>query len=424
MMYDRLISLQKPILASVVGAGNFGAEMVTQIAHISNMEVAVLCDLDTKKAKNVYIEAGYSPTDIVFAETALQANVYIEQGKRVIMDNSFEMTLTAIDVVCDATGEPYFGAELAYKAITAGKHTVVINIESDVGAGSALHKLAQKNNVIYTEADGDQPSLINGLFDWCRCLGIDVIAAGKWTTLLPEELWADKVKRTDSGYADGSKNQVEMCCVANMTGLLPDKRGMHKPSLILKDIPEVFCTKGDGGIFESTGVVDVVNCLSPDGKTVLEGVLSGGVFVVAQCDNPRFDSTLYSKNVLHSKNNKRALLYRPYHMVGIEAPISIMRAVLYNEATGAPLKEPVAEVVAIAKRDLKKGDRLDGIGGKTVRGEIERVEVLKNNRYLPLCLAEDVVLNTDVSHNTPITMDMLESPGQSFMWKLKTGSIL
>ena len=404
----------------IAGAGDFGAEMATQISRIRNMETCVLCDLDVEKAKSVFIEAGCREDDIAFADTAEKAAALIQKGKRVVSDNAVEMARAdGIEVVCDATGEPYFGAELAHGAILARKHVVVVNIESDVGTGFIMSKLARENGVVYTGADGDQPSLINGLVNWSRCLGFGIVAAGKWTSLHPEEMWFNSAKRTDSGYADGSKNQVEMCCVANMTGLVPDTRGLRKPSLQLDEIADVFALKSDGGIFSQNGVIDVVNCLSADGKTRLEHRLGGGVFVVAECDAPRFAGMLASKSVQRSRDGKRAFLYRPYHLVGIEAPMSIMRAALCNEATGAPLERQVAEVIAISKRDLKKGERLDGIGGKTVRGEIELASVSASERSLPLCMAEDVVVKQDVPRNTPLSLDMLEKDGESFLWHLR-----
>ena len=415
----KLHSLTKPIRVGIAGAGEFGIEMITQGTYIRNFEVSCVCDLEVNRAKAAYIEAGYSADDIVFAATATQANALIEKGKRVITDNAFEMIKANIDAVCDVTGAPYFGAEFAYKAIDEGKHVIVVNIESDVGVGAILSRHAKSRGVVYTEGDGDQPSLIKGLYEWCETLGIEVVTAGKWTTMFPEELQPKGEGRVDSGYFDGSKNQVEMCCVANMTGLIPDIRGMHRPSLTLTEIVDTLIPKSHGGMLSQKGVIDVVNCLSPDGKTRIEPLLGGGVFVVGACDNPRFSHVIKTKNVLHSKDGKHALLYRPYHLVGIEAPMSIIKAVLYNEATGAPLPTPVADVFAISKVPLKAGTKLDGIGGKTMRGEVDTVATVKAQNLLPLCLAEDVTLNRDIPANTPLTYDMLKNPGKSFMWQLR-----
>ncbi|MCL1909976.1 MAG: Gfo/Idh/MocA family oxidoreductase [Kiritimatiellaeota bacterium] len=419
-LLEILVARPQPIRVAIVGAGEFGAEMATQIACMRNIRVDVIGDTDTDKARAVFVESGIPADTIRRAQSGAEAQGLIEAGYRVVTDNALEIPQTCVDAVCDATGNPYFGAELAHTAIANGKHVIVVNIESDVGTGYLLRAFAEKNGVVYTEADGDQPSLIKALCDWCDCLGIGVVTAGKWTTMHPEELRPETANRVSAGYFDGSKNQVEMCCVANMTGLPPDIRGMHRPTLALNEIADVFAPKSDGGILDRNGVVDVVNCLTPDGKTYIERLFGGGVFVVAECPaNPRFSAVIRDKYSLRSKDGKRALLFRPHHLVGIEAPMSILKAVLLGEATGAPLREPVAEVIAIAKTDLPAGTILDGIGGRTVRGEIEHRDISDAAGLLPLCMAEGVRLNRAVAKNTALTLDMLAAPGDGFIWKLR-----
>ncbi len=418
-LYQRLLTRDRPIRVCIVGAGDFGAQMATQISHIPNMHVSILCDLDLVRARQVLAQTGYAPEQITVTQSCSRANRCFSAGQAVICEDAFALLNSDFDVLCDVTGEPFFGAELAFRAMEAGKHVVVVNIESDVGFGAALRRKAEQCGVIYTQADGDQPSLIQGLFDWSRCLGLATIAAGKWTCIYPPTLQLQQGKRSDVGYYDGSKNQVELCCVANMTGLLPDVRGMHLPSLAMEEIADAFCSRAEGGIFTQNGVVDAVNCLLPDGVSQRDAHLGGGVFMVAACDNPHFLRTINSKHVTHSRDGKRALLYRPYHLVGIEAPISIMKAVLNHEATASPLPAPVAEVIAIAKRDLPAGTQLDGIGGQCVRGEIERVTLTHKKQYLPLCMAEEALLTRDIPAGQPIPMDCIQPQWSAFIRSLR-----
>ena len=418
-LLETLVARPRPISVGIVGAGDFGAEMVTQIAVMPNIQVDIIGDTDTEKARALFIECGVPADKIRRTQSGAEARRLIAQGYRVVTDIALEIPLTDVDAVCDATGNPYFGAEFAHTAIANGKHVVVVNIESDVGVGSILRAAAEKNGVVYTEADGDQPSLIKGLCDWCGCLGLGVVTAGKWTTFHPEEFRPEVANRVGAGYWDGSKNQVEMCCVANMTGLPPDVRGMHKPTATLREIADILAPRADGGILNRSGVVDAINCATPDGKTMVEHLCGGGVFVVAESAGARFSHVIRGKNVLHSKDGRRALLFRPYHLVGIEAPMSIVKAVLHGVATGAPLRDPVAEVIAISKADLAAGDLLDGIGGRTVRGEVELRKVSDAERLLPLCMAEGVRLNRAVPKNSVLTLDMLEAPGDGFIWKLR-----
>ena len=418
-MMEKLASLPGKIKVGIAGAGEFSTELITQLSCIRNMEASVVADLSPAVAVRALLAAGYHESDIHVAGSAEEAKRMMELGKRVVLEDGLFINELPVDVVCDITGDPCFGAEFAYRAIENGKHVVVVNIESDVAVGPMLRRLADKAGVVYTEGDGDQPSLIKGLCDWADVLGLGVFAAGKWTHIKPDEMQRAEGKRTDIGYDDGSKNQVEMCCVANMTGLVPDVRGMHKPSLKLEEIISAFERKDRGGLFGGSGIVDVVNCLSPDGKTRVEPMLGGGVFIVVSTDNPAARDVIRHKGFLHSADCSHALIYRPYHFVGIETPMSILKAALYGEPTGAPLPTPVADVVAIAKRDLQPGDLLDGIGGRTVRGEMELARVATEGRLLPLGLAEGVKVNRNVPKGTLLTYDMLEAPGESFVWRLR-----
>jgi predicted homoserine dehydrogenase-like protein len=416
---QKLSALEKPIRVGIAGAGEFSRALATQIPLIHNMEVVVMADLKPQAAIDIFLAAGHHRSDLELADSVSEASRLISLGKRVVLEDAMIMNQLPIDVVCDVTGDPGFGASFAHDAIENRKHVVVINIEADVVTGPILRRLADQAGVVYTEGDGDQPSLIKGLCDWANLLGLGVFAAGKWTHVKPEPMQRADGKRSDIGYDDGSKNQVEMCCVANMTGLVPDVRGMHMPSIGLTDLIATFDLRQAGGILTRKGVVDVVNCLLPDGKTVIEPLLGGGVFIIVETDNPTARDVILTKGFLHNADGSHALIYRPFHFVGIETPISIARAVLYGEATGAPLPLPVADVMAIAKRDLYPGDRLDGIGGQTVRGVIERFDQAARMRALPLGLAEGVRVNRTIATGTILTYDMLEKEGDSMIWQLR-----
>jgi predicted homoserine dehydrogenase-like protein len=418
-MFDKLSALDKPIKVGIAGAGEFSRGLITQLSYIRNMEASVVADLNPMAAVNALKAAGWHESDIRVARSLKEAKQALELGKKVVLEDALVMNNLPLDVVCDITGDPCFGAEFAYRAIERNKHVVVVNIESDVVVGPFLRRFADQAGVVYTEGDGDQPSLIKGLCDWANVLGLPVFAAGKWTHIKPDELQSGEGKRTDIGYDDGSKNQVEMCCVANMTGLVPDIRGMHKPSLRLEEIISTFELKEKGGLFNRPGVVDVVNCLSPDGKMTVEPLLGGGVFIVVSTDNPVAREVIRHKGFLHNADCSHALIYRPYHFVGVETPMSILKAVLYNEPTGAPLPSPIADVVAVAKKDLQPGDCLDGIGGKTVRGEMEIFDIAREARFLPLGLAESVRVNRRIPKGTTLTYNMLEAPGDTFVWQLR-----
>ena len=91
------------------------------------------------------------------------------------------------------------------------------------------------------------------------------------------------------------------------------------------------------------------------------------------------------------------VLYRPYHLVCIETPLSAARAFFYDEPTIAPKGAPISETVAVAKKDLKAGESLDGIGGYTVYGVIDTTQNARQEKALPIGLINDnTILKTDV----------------------------
>ena len=76
---------------------------------------------------------------------------------------------------------------------------------------------------------------------------------------------------------------------------------------------------------------------------------------------------------------------------------------MLGRATGAALPVPVADVVAYAKRALRAGERLDGSGGRTVYGLIERAPLARAEGLLPLGLADGLSLSRDVPADAPLT---------------------
>jgi predicted homoserine dehydrogenase-like protein len=114
------------------------------------------------------------------------------------------------------------------------------------------------------------------------------------------------------------------------------------------------------------------------------------------------------------------VLYRPYHLCSLETPLSAAMAVLDHKATIAPIKGLVSEVVTVAKKDLKAGENLDGIGGYTVYGTLERAEVAKDLNLLPVGLvSRDTILKQAVKKGDLITYDMVELNEDSLLLQLR-----
>jgi predicted homoserine dehydrogenase-like protein len=414
----------RPIQVAVVGTGDYGETLVGQLLQIRGMRPAVVCDLDLARAAQAYRLGGVPANEI---ETVHRRGLLAQRvmaGRPAIADDLALVLCAPVDVVVDCTGEPDVGCEIALGAIENGVHVVMVNVEADATAGAQLAERARRAGVVYTLADGDQPSLIVGLIDWARCLGLEVVAAGKWTMRYPPAEAAarlaaepDPVKSTYT-YLDGTKTQIEMASTANAGGLTVDVAGMHGRALALDEMPALLRPVAAGGILGQSGVVDYVNNRSPAGGTI-EPRLGGGIWAVVGCGSRRGLEAMASKGVVTSADGTHALLYRPNHLVGVETPWSILKAVLEGVPTAAPGPQPQVEVIAVAKVDLPAGQALGGLGTADTAGIAVRAEEAVASGALPVGLAAGVRLKHDVPAGARLIYQMVAGAPDSLAWQLR-----
>jgi predicted homoserine dehydrogenase-like protein len=430
----------RPIRVGVIGTGKFGGGVLAQLSQMRGMEVTVIGELDVERGQRAYTEAGRVPAERVrVAHSLAELHDTVRSGYRAVVPDGRLVTECAlVDVVVEATGSPEVGARMAYQAILNGKHVVMVNVEADITVGAILRRSADAAGVVYSLVDGDQPGCTMNLIEWARALGFEIVAAGRGTVLyaddpagtpdtVPERYGFSPemiARRTINfkmynSFRDGTKANVEMTALANAAGLVPDKRGMHEPAVNLQDIARVFSLREEGGILSRHGVVELANSVAEDGKTLLPNGLGMGVFCVIRTDHPFIQEDLKSYFLAAGGDNQNYLLYRPYHLVAVEAPISIASAVFANEATGSALPTPTAECVTVAKRHLEEGELLDGGGGYTVIGACERADIARSERLLPLGLSAGARLKCDVAAGQSITYEMVEPRTDSFVWKLR-----
>ena len=428
-----------PIRVGIIGAGKFGAGLVAQLSQMQGIVASAIADINLKHAIGAYTVSNIPTDAISHVRNADAINDAIRSGKRAVTEDGLHIIQSdLIDVVVEATGIPEVGARMAYHTLMHQKHLVMVNVETDVTVGPLLRRLADNAGVVYTLVDGDQPGVTMNIVEWAKTLGFEIVAAGRGTIFydddragipdtVPQRFGFSQAliqRRTINfkmfnSFRDGSKAQIEMTSLANMAGLPPDVRGMHEPSVNISDIAQVFSLKEEGGILSCHGVVELANSIAIDGKTMLDDPLRMGVFVVIRTDHPFTQEDLANYNLHPGGEGKNYLLYRPYHLVAVEAPISIAKAVLYGQPTGTPLPTPVADVITVAKRDLKAGEILDGSGGYTVNGLIEKAEIARAENLLPLGLADGTKLKCDVSQGETISYDMVELDEDSFVLKLR-----
>jgi predicted homoserine dehydrogenase-like protein len=400
------------------------------------MRLAVVADLRRENALGAWEANGRR--DAVEGTSAGAVEDAAARGRPVHTSDPAAAVAAPVDVVVEATGHVEAAIRTTLAAFERGKHVVMVTVEADVLAGARLRQMADRAGVVYTLADGDQPAVTYRLFEWARALGYRVVAAGRGTRRypddnagVPEEAFARYGYAEElttrrrfnpqmyNSFRDGSKAQIEMAALANATGLVPDRRGMHEPSAGVRDLPTLFRLRSRGGLLEREGVVDLANVVAADGEGDVPGGQANGVWVVVASDNPFLQEDLAFYGLPASEDKTHAVMYRPFHLCGTETPLSAAEACLYGRATAAALPRPVADVLTVAKRDLRAGDVLDGSGGRLTRGLIERAEVARSEGLLPLGLAPGARLRVDVAASQPIGYDQVDLPEGSLALRVR-----
>lgn len=409
---------QNAINVGLVGAGQMGRGMISQITCMKGIKPVIIVDRTIEKAKNVYRVAGINDDDIFVASTVSQAENAIKSGKYVVTDDIDIITKAIpVDVIVDATGVPEAGAIIALNSIYNGKHIVMLNVEADAVVGPILKRMADSAGVVYTVSAGDEPGAIKELYDFADGIGFEVVAVGKGkNNPLNRDITPDTVRekaeaknlkpRLLTSFIDGTNTMIELTAVSNALGFLPTKRGLIGPTSTLKEMPKLFSLKEQGGILEHNQVVEFVHGIAP------------GVFAIVTTDKPAIKEEMAYLSMGEGPNY---VLYRPYHLASIETPLSVARAYIYNEPTMAPKGVPVSETITFAKKDLKAGEKLDGIGGYTVYGLIDTWENAKKENALPIGLLNrnHITLKTDVKKGEIITYDMVNLDENSMILQLR-----
>jgi len=102
--------------------------------------------------------------------------------------------------------------------------------------------------------------------------------------------------------------------------------------------------------------------------------------------------------------------YWPYHLCHFEVPFTVARAAIFGDAAITPLGTPRVDVVAAAKRDLRAGEILDGLGHYMTYGVCENAETVQEEHLLPIGLAEGCRLRRDVTRDDVLGYDDVEMP--------------
>jgi len=206
-----------------------------------------------------------------------------------------------------------------------------------------------------------------------------------------------------TSFADGTKVSMEMAIVANATGFRVGKRGMYGfQCKHVRDAAALFPMEQ----MLSGGLVDYVLGAEPP----------AGVFIIGYQESPVQRQYLEYYKL---GDGPLYVFYNPYHICHFEVPLTAARAVLFSDATIAPLAGPVVDVITAAKTDLRQGETLDHIGGYKTYGVADNSAVCARERLLPMGLAEGCRLKRDVAKDEVLRYEDIQLPAGRLCDKLR-----
>jgi predicted homoserine dehydrogenase-like protein len=393
-----------PVRVGMVGAGNMAQCIANQLlTPAPGIRLVAIANRTLAKASSVFASAGAKSSREVHSDAELSAAISAKEAA-VTADAELLCRSKDIDVILEATGTVEFASRVASSAIEHKKHVVLANAELDSTLGPILRKRATAAGVVISNMDGDEPGVAMNLVRYARSMGLMPVAAGNLKGMLdpyrtPETQreFAEKHGQTPKivcSFADGTKMAMEGVILANSSGFRVGKRGMHGPKCahvneISQRLPLEQLLSG--------GLVDFALGAAPH----------TGAWVVIHEPNPAKRKTLA---YLKMGEGPLYVLYTPYHLPHIQIASTIARAALLGDPTTAPLGAPVCEVVSVAKRDLKAGEVLDGVGGFSSYGLIENAEVFNAEELLAMGLSEGARLLRDIPKDQPIGLRDVELP--------------
>lgn len=383
-----------PIRIGMIGAGFMARGVLHQIVTTcsASMRVVAIANRTPERALSACLAEGCAARR---TDSPAAFSRAMEQGVVVITDDPVTLARAdGIDVLLDVTGAVEEALAPVLAAIETGKHVVLMNAELDGTVGPVLRHMADAAGVIYTNVDGDQPGVEMNLWRFVRGIGLRPVLCGNikglhdpYRTPATQAGFARKWGQSPhmvTSFADGTKVSFEQAIVANATGMTIARRGMLGPTVASGTPIETAARSFDAGaLLSGPGIVDYVTGAAP----------GPGVFVLGHTED-----AVQAHYLALYKLGQGPLycFYTPYHLCHIEVPNTIARAVLFGDATIAPLA-PQVDVVATAKRDLAAGDILDGLGGFDCYGLCETTRITRKENLLPF----GVSIGARVRHAVP-----------------------
>jgi len=394
----------RPIRVGMVGAGATGRAIALQLGTPApGIRLVAVANRTRAHGERAFREAGITEWSRV--DSIREAEAEIARGRAVLTENPLVLTgCGMIDLLIEVTGTVEPAVQVVLDAFAHRKHVVMVNAELDSLLGPILKAKADQAGVVLTNTDGDEPGVAMTLYRYLRSLGLRPVAAGNLKGMVdyyrnPDTQRAfaeknDQDARKVTSFADSTKLSMETTVLANATGFRAGRRGMYGPAC--KHVREMANLLPADQLL-STGLVDYA--LGADPYT--------GAFVIVHEDSP-----LKKAQLAYYKlgDGPFYVFYTPFHLPHIQVVSTIGRAVVLNDPTVSPLAGPVCEVVTVAKKDLKAGERIDGIGGFCAYGLIENAPTARAMQALPIGLAEGCILRRDLPKDAVISFNDVDRP--------------
>ncbi len=397
-------SAGKPVRVGVIGCGKFGTMFLAQALRIPGLHIVAIADIAPGRAAEQLARCDWEKAQY----GARSMGEAMDTGATHLTDDAMAIIAhPGIEVIAECTGNPIAATSHALASFKHGKHVVMVTVETDAFVGPLLAQKAKEAGVIYSLAYGDQPALICDLVDWARTCGFEVVAAGrghKWlprySKTTPDTIWNDwgisEADAMEGGlnprmftcFLDGSKPAIETAAVANATGLEAPSQGLAFPPCAIHDLPHIMRPRSEGGILERKGLVECASSIELDGRPIPHHIRFG-VWVVVEAGNDYVKRCFKEYNMKTDSSGRYGMMYKEWHLIGLELGVSIAAAAVRGEATGCPITWN-ADAVAAAKRDLKPGELLDGEGGYTVAGRLMPAAESVARGVVPIGLAHKI----------------------------------
>lgn len=396
----------RPIRVGLIGAGATGRAIALQLGTpIAGIRLAGISNRTAAHGERAFREAGIEQWSNVDSPAAAEASIV--RGVPVLTDDpSVLLRCNSIDLIVEVTGSVDFAARITLDAIAQAKPVILVNAELDSLVGPLLAVKAREAGVVLTHTDGDEPGVAMTLFRYLQSVGLRAVAAGNIKGMVDYHRTPDTQKafaqrydqdvRKVTSFADATKLSMETTVLANATGFGVARRGMVGPACgYVRELAQLLPAEA----MLAGGIVDYSVGAAPH----------TGAFVVVHEENPLKKAQLgYYK----LGDGPFYVFYTPFHLPHIQIPSTIARAVLHNDPTVTPAGGPSCEVITIAKRDLKPGERLDGIGGFCSYGLIDNYAVARADDALPIALSEDCTVLKPVSRGEVVRFSDVKMPAR------------